>query len=310
VVVLADTAQDQLARRLGAELARLGFSSEERELANGGGTPQTLVEVARQAGAVAAVRFVVSHSAMEVWVADRVTGKTVLEALPKGESGQSGSEALLALRAVELFRASLLEVDAPHASRGDVTPTEDIRRAVEPWRRTGGTWVFAASPAWGLSAGGVPSAAFGLLNASWQAAQDVSVDVLGMLSLSSPAVRGPEGVAQVAVDALGAGARWSHPFGSEEHAWTPFAGAGLFGVLVSMKGSANPGYLSTTAAVSTLAPYARAGLELRVMPHLSARVEGLIAVAIPRVEVQFAGRNVAAFGAPMGAVALGPTVDF
>ncbi len=67
-----------------------------------------------------------SERGVEIWIADRVTGKTVLREMAD-DGGTPDRDAALALRAVELLRASLLEVGLPAPPPGEVPATPEIR---------------------------------------------------------------------------------------------------------------------------------------------------------------------------------------
>src|SRR5262249_27000792 len=81
---------------------------------------------ARNVGAVAAIRLVPSGAGVEVWVTDRVTGKTIVRdlATPSGDA--------VALGAVELLRASFMELHADVPHRGEVAPTPQVKALALP----------------------------------------------------------------------------------------------------------------------------------------------------------------------------------
>src|SRR5262245_34947819 len=75
-----------------------------------------LETLTREHAAVAAIRVVADADGAEVLLFDRATDKL----LQRHVVGQADQVARLALRAVELLRASLLELALPDAPRGDV----------------------------------------------------------------------------------------------------------------------------------------------------------------------------------------------
>src|ERR1035437_9780285 len=101
---------DPILPRLRAELGAMGFDLVEMLADDGAPARAALEENARSLGAIAAVRLVPSGGGVEVWIVDRVTGKTVLREIvrPEGPSGEA--DAMVAMRAVELLRASLLAI--------------------------------------------------------------------------------------------------------------------------------------------------------------------------------------------------------
>src|SRR5580700_1485508 len=90
-----------------------------------------LEQAARSVGAVAAVRLIASSEGkVEVWVADRVTGKAVVRELDAPAGGTS--DAAVAIGSVELLRASLMELHSGEPPRGDVSASDKIRSLALP----------------------------------------------------------------------------------------------------------------------------------------------------------------------------------
>ena len=74
---------------------------------------------ARAANAVGAIRITGSGSgSVEMTILDRATGKTVSRHLAIATPSDPASAELVATRTVELLRASLMELEAPHPPRG------------------------------------------------------------------------------------------------------------------------------------------------------------------------------------------------
>jgi hypothetical protein len=104
----ADPVIDRAEVRLAAELRAAGFDVQER-VVDGDADARLLVEEPGDAGPFATVllRRAGARAATDVWVADHVTHKTVVRRF--GAQGGEGSDRALALRVVELMRASLVE---------------------------------------------------------------------------------------------------------------------------------------------------------------------------------------------------------
>jgi hypothetical protein len=115
------------AARVRAELEALGFSVSEQDVPDG---PAALADAARKSGAVAAVRVTPSERGVEVWIVDRVTGKTLLREVVRPASGSHDDA--VAVRAVELLRASLLELDVAVPPRGELPPPKAVRAMIPP----------------------------------------------------------------------------------------------------------------------------------------------------------------------------------
>jgi len=136
ILLVVDERARALATRVAAELEALGFrvvtqTHEPRA--------EELASEARKASAFAAIGVgPTSEGNVEITVLDRVTGKTVRRELLGRSLGDPTTRELVALRASELLRASLMEIEAPHPPRGDVPVTprvERIARAPETIRR-------------------------------------------------------------------------------------------------------------------------------------------------------------------------------
>lgn len=115
-----DPLLDRVELRLAAELRAAGFEVEQREAVGDGIDDLPLGEEPTPGGPFATVllRRARSGAATEVWVADHVTHKIVVRRLAARGLGDS-AERSLALRIVELMRASLVEGLVLPASEDD-----------------------------------------------------------------------------------------------------------------------------------------------------------------------------------------------
>ena len=129
ILLVIDSQAEALATRVSAELTALGFSVRRLSRdAERDAEPGQLGAQARAAGAFAAVGIGASaQGGVEITVLDRVTGKTVRRELLGSSLSDPTTRELVALRASELLRASLMEVEAPHAPRGEVPPSKTVR---------------------------------------------------------------------------------------------------------------------------------------------------------------------------------------
>jgi hypothetical protein len=137
--------------RINGELVSAGFSIEVldgsvAEAANGDSRSWLEHLAARRgADAVVAVMGDQAPDSVEVWVIDKVTGKSVVRRVPFRPLSPTGP-ATLAIQAVELLRASFLEIDisssARHRGSGSTPPPTvihflDLQRTAEQPRRFG-----------------------------------------------------------------------------------------------------------------------------------------------------------------------------
>ncbi len=137
ILLVVDERAVALATRVAAELETLGFSVETQTREP---KPEELTLAARHVGAFAAIGIGPSASgSVEITVLDRVTGKTVRRELLGRSLEDPTTRELVALRASELLRASLMEIEAPHPPRGELPPTPAVSRvasAPETLRRS------------------------------------------------------------------------------------------------------------------------------------------------------------------------------
>jgi hypothetical protein len=317
IVLVAPRGEDRVALRIRAELRALRFVVVDADAAPGPPSRAPLEEAARSHDAVAAVRIVPSSAGVEVWIVDRVTGKTVLRDIVAADVVSPSGSATVALRVVELLRASLMELDAPRPPPGEMLPPLAVRDLIEPAapaprplgplappaRPPRPAFAVEIGPAVLVSAGGLHPE--GVVSAAVHFRPD---DRLGatyfvMAPVVPSTVAGPEGAATIWIGLLGAGLRASlAPAGA---AWTPSLGAGVSALWVAYEGSPADGYAGTNGDAVTLAPYLRAGLGYRVLPRLRVKADLLSGVPLRRPVVQFGDRIAAVWGEPFFAPSIG-----
>jgi hypothetical protein len=134
VTVVAPAHPDAVVReattRLRAELLAAGFTVALIEAAPGA-EPRASVEAgAGEARPFATIAIVSTEqgAAADVWVGDHLTGKTLVRRVATGATAEAGLPAALAIRAVELLRASLAEVSAHPAAPADPAVPPDVAR--------------------------------------------------------------------------------------------------------------------------------------------------------------------------------------
>ena len=230
--------------------------------------PASLERAARSVGAIAAIRLVPgTEGHVEVWVADRVTGKAVVRELEAGDAG--ASDAAVAVESVELLRASLMELHSGEPSRGEVPPTDEVQAlALRPLPRPSPPWL-------GLSVGG--GAELGLRGIGPSADAELSLWVrvasrfgarlLGGVSVApSHAVTAP---GSVDVRSQIAGAMATFDLAGAESAWIPSVSLGAGAAHVSAAGTATPPYLCASEDAWTGAAIAGAGIAWRFVRDLA-----------------------------------------
>jgi hypothetical protein len=302
---------DRFGLRLVAELESLGFRAEILDPSAEPASRASLEAAARRAGAIAAIRAVPSERGVEVWIADRVTGKTVLRDLAN-DRGTPELDDALALRVVELLRASLLEVALPLPSRGEVPATPEIREKIgvpEQGALEHGsppTLRFSLAPGMLLSPGGFGASASLDLGLAWMPSEHVGVFALAAIPLTSGRIEGSQGSADLRILLAGGGARFL--FTKRESSWSPTVDLGVMAVSLRSTGTANPGFIASAPSALTAAPFARLGLAFALTRVFRLRADVLAGVVAQGVSIQFAQHEIATWGKPLVLASVG--VDF
>jgi hypothetical protein len=294
------------------ELEALGFRAEVVDEPIADLAALEALAVARDA--VAAVRVRRTETAIELWIADRVTEKTVVRAIRP--SDDDDPERLVALAAVELLRASFLEIAYPptpeeaaappevaalaRSGTPEPAPVDDPDELASPDMRTPERaapepkrFSLSVGPSLVVGPGGVgPSphvaiAGRGAFSDTLRAGVALSIPVLGGLVED----RGNEADVTVLSIGLDVELLWPWPV-------TPVFGAGATTLLVWMDGSAVAPYVGQRDFVFSAAFFARAGVRWTALEFLALRADLAIGVAWPTVVVRFADERVADYGLP------------
>lgn len=316
IAVVDDATAPEVTARLVAELRFLGFAPEvvapppRIE-------PEALFELARASGAAAAISVDVAGGRVQVWIVDRITGKLVArelglapeaDAAPPPEADAAPEPATLepreiAVRTVELLRASLLEVEhAPPPREAEVPVTPAARRTL---RRPRPRFGAAAAVAVGGAPGGLPVAVHARAHARFMPHPFVGVLLSGTAPLHAVEVSAPEGSARIRTGWLGVGPRVAlrPPDATVVPELSAVAGAAFVG----MDGTGAPGHLGARALVVDAIFEATAGLEIALSPRIRLRLEAAAGTCARTVRVRFAGRPVATWCRPhaLGSVGIG-----
>jgi len=299
VLVVHSGPRDGIARRLESELRAEGFDVVVVE-SDAPSDADTLERAAKSGGAIAAVttQRTPGASGMDVWVTDRVTGKTSRRHV---EGADSGDAQVLALRAVELLRASLLELNERHPPRGEVSPTLEIRTRTtqdappletpSPPRLGLGAGVTLVAAPGGFPATLAPTGVFSVR------ATKMWLGELFVLFPSSATVSREQGSAAITQTLLLARVRAR--FGPEKATLSGHATAGAGVYLLGGRGYAAPQYQSTDVTVVGMAGTIGGGGRVALAAPLSLVVDVSAAVIGPRPVLAFGDRPVAHTGRPL-----------
>jgi hypothetical protein len=290
VTLIQDPADLTILPRLRAELVGLGLDVRVVAKNETESLPYDLIAAARSTEAVAAFRVVVSADRADVWIADRVTGKVVLrEMLPRGAQMDGR---VVALRAVELLRVSLMELDAPRAPQGEVpaspklTETSGLLPDTERFSLSA-----SSSLLWspGGTSPGIGVAAALAWRPSW-----LGVRLFGGSLLSPATLTRPEGTGEVTTRWLGLDAV-AQPR-QTRMPWRPRAGIGFAALATDLRGVAGSPTPTYDKTVYTFSPTASVDLGWAIHRHL--RVELSVAYLRPLrgVNLIVAGYQAGSYG--------------
>lgn len=265
---------------------------------------QDLTETRSAACAVRIVRPAAGQGAVELWINDRVTRKMLFRQLEiSPEVGDREAE-IIALRIVEMLRASLLELRLPDRSAKPRVVPPVVRRLipVEPPGRPSRLDLLLHSGAW-ISSGGVP--VLGMLHLGLRLRLPASFSVTGDLGLSilSGDINS-DGLSSTfdVSEAFLWGAWHPAPVGRVE----PALGLGAGVILPRAEGiSGEPGFSMKKDDTRVGAAGCRFDLVWRFSPRVAAFFSVTAGFAFPEIIVRFADREVAHAGNPFSEVLAG-----
>jgi hypothetical protein len=242
-------------------------------------------------------------AAIDLWVTDRLTGKTSIRRL-EGDASSELGPAALAIRAVELLRASMLELAVGPARDQPRNVPESVRRFVAP-PKPPRTHVRAAAVGC-HGPGGVPPALGPLLGVGQSLSESFRVDasVIGPLfgsdltaELGTVALR-REMVLLEAVLVLGRGiVRPLFRVGAGAHHFT-------------VNGEATSPHVGQRDEVWSAALLAGSGVRMALSSQWSLAIDASLTVLAPAIEVRAAGEQLARAGRPIALLGVGPEWSF
>jgi hypothetical protein len=206
IVLVTNHADAEIMPLLRAELEELGLDVQVVDKGENEVVPRDLGRAARSVEAVAGIRVIVAKGVVEVWVADRVTGKVSLREIITQPTQSVSDRATVVLRAVELLRVSLMELDAPHQPRGEIAPPAALRAITGFPEEKGifgldvGAGILWTSP----DVGPWPALYAG---ARWRVHRLVDLTAFAMPSLAGATISEPEGDGSLSPHLFAAGAR-------------------------------------------------------------------------------------------------------
>jgi hypothetical protein len=315
----------QLTRQLRVELAALGFEVVMIDDLGKVDLSAEVLKLTRDEDLLAVIRASSDGSRLEVWAADAEAGIYVTRGIDLARSG--GSPRIIALRAVELLRAGLREIEArrqlaklpppslpPAPERPPVplapppsttsTPPDAARRPPIPAAR----YALGASVGMLASAGGVPNTLTVTPSAEIWITSDWGLVARGFLPLQRSSVSTAKGSTDVGVflGMAGVAYRLRPPPGK----WQFQVEAGGGGALLRTEGAARANFVGTTDVATSPTAYASLGFSYEIVPDVAIGAAFFLGATFPRTTIAFAKEPVAHWGAPYGAGAIGAAFRF
>jgi hypothetical protein len=284
--------------RLLKELGTAGFDA----FSYTGDPEERLEEIARKERAAAVIRLELKGKNVDVWVADRVTNKIVFRSLEVTESS-GPTDTIAVLAAVELLRASLMELHAPQKTKGQDAASDQTadfsKPAPVPPVKAARTWQLAGSLGAGLSyLGRRTGVAMSLpLALTLSLRRLLYFRVLGALSLVPSTLEAPEG--EVRFSPWLAGGDIGIIALADKSRFQPVLGAGGGAYLIRVRGQADEGFVSRGRLLVGAILFLRGGLRVRFNSRLAMVTDIAAGWTFPGRSIHIAGREVAELGRPL-----------
>ena len=310
-VVILENTDEPVAFEIASELESYGFSTEI--------IPDTpainLSDIAKKNAASAAIRLNLTGNQVEVWVADRITGKMVMRTITLTRDDKR-EKSIIVLAAVELLRASLMEIYAREQQTG--TAADAATQKTRAFAKPSLPAVLAQTPApkklssgyLTVGAGGAvigKSAGIGgqgTLALTLAFNERVHFTVQSYLPIGGIDQKADAG--KTSIYPFLTGVQSTVLFRSEQRRLRPYAGLGLGIAIFWAKGKRNPEYELTDAALQSHretvivpTPYAAGGILFRLTRQLQLRVSSLVGVSTASTRVKIADQTVAKLGRPV-----------
>ena len=262
-----------------------------------------LERVARERNAFCALRIVRvrqgTGSDVEIWVNDRITGKTTFRVLHTDGKPEPEEARLTALRLVEVLRASLLERSHPpqadeRFSLRDARAVDLKVSAGEPSRP--GKFGVRVGAGFVTSPGGAGFHAAAQLCIRWEALDQIAFELNGLLTITGEDIQHQDARTTFDLAAVRAWVLWN---AHGQGIWRASLGLGA-GLVVPWANAQNASEFrihSDRGAVTYLGAGAQLGIEINSWLHFRLGLRG--GLLFPEVTIAIDDQPVASFGRPM-----------
>lgn len=328
-----DSLMEQFETQLRAELLTMGFEVLTLPEPPATVDPDSLEAIAERTQAIAAIIIDQPEGNVSgrLWITERVTGKTLFRKV-RPEKVSPDAPTIFALRAVELLRASLLELQEPHPTRGTVEATPQLKKMVAPpaptpQPATPAPSATAQKPApvpapppvavqkpeprapgraarWSASAGirvhggpgGMPWAVGPTVGVAWHPAPGWAIQLQGSGPFSARVESGGEGAL---TNQETAELRVRADLLRRPGIAVPYLAAGIGAHRMGATGTAPAPSMGLSNSAWTPTASMAAGMRLRAARNVSLVVEAQTAFTASRQKVVFGDRAVATAGRPL-----------
>jgi hypothetical protein len=284
--------------RMGGELASVGFATEVVDAsADGQESPGLLEMLATKHGADAVIALVgdASLDSVEVWVVDRVTGKSLIRTVPFESTAEHAPERL-AIRALELLRSSFLEIDLASQDLQGRVPPPAVVHFVDMQRKAPPEWFSVEVGGTALmSVDGVGPAFLPVVGIGWALGSTFVLRAAVAGLGTRPTVENKIGSAQVSQGYGLFGGCFR--FRATERL-RPFVVLSAGALHVSVDGRADGAYRPRSAAQWSFLLDGAAGASVRLRDRFYLSVALEVQMAEPYVAIRFADAVVAKSGRP------------
>jgi hypothetical protein len=308
IVVLADpdAARDQ--NLLAADLRSRGFEVVLTDVGEGDERERTASATTRL-HAVAVLRVKDHGDLIEVWISGDPDKPARMRdtVAPFSDTQEAHSDAVV--RAIELMRATLIEVRSTANAAKEPAPSRPapaprlpeiiISRSAETARQRSVSLAVGLGPLHG--SGGATTAFVAPLDLRLALPHPWAISLRAVVPVRNAWIRQAEGTAHIVPLLIGASA-WITPW--RGGVLVPFLGAGASAVVLRLSADANPGYEDYAARYVAFMPQVTAGTSVRLTELLGIRGELWAGSMIPHARIRFVDHEAGSWGQMVTGAAL------
>jgi len=309
--------------RLRGELRAARFDMDVTTIAADAPRRGSVEEMAAHEGVTAALGIFVGGDRVEMWAADAAAGRTLMQNLPLDPGATDRRATIVAVKAVDLLKATLAEIWSAPAAALDAAPPQGELPAPAPAPEatavapappvdedelaTPARLMIAVGAGWlqaGAASGWAPTAAIAAAIGAGRFAARLTVSALGA---SADVIRPAVGSAQL-----------TQQLGLAELVLRSGVWHRLRGVLalgagahhLSVTGRGEAGFAGVDSSIWSLATTLGVGVTLDLSPHLMLTLDARAIENLPATDVHIDGAPAAHVGRPIVWLALAAGVKF